>query len=256
MNYSIENLKKISQGISWAVQLNLGHAMCVPPTENQSPSLFHVASQAFFLSTTVSTSCKAMKFKASPWIARSLSLLPVGVALASSRLRNARFKQVAEIAHKNLGHVIFAVNVVATTALAMQLSPVVAGTTLGMLSVELLTRSHFLNPTIRKTIRVSNLVFSFCMVAVFGSTWQRITFISLIAVNILLTSRFYKSFCQKMKNYLFPIPQDLTSGKISTVKEIQSRVSGFLDSLRNDFGKNYYQFIDESFRYYTATTIE
>ena len=40
------------------------------------------------------------------------------------------------------------------------------------------------------------------------------------------------------------------------LKEIQGRVSGFQNDLRKTFGKNYVDFINETFRYYTSTTIE
>ena len=40
------------------------------------------------------------------------------------------------------------------------------------------------------------------------------------------------------------------------LKEIDYRIDEFLETLREVFGKHYYDFIEESFRYYTATTCD
>jgi hypothetical protein len=42
----------------------------------------------------------------------------------------------------------------------------------------------------------------------------------------------------------------------ATLQEVNGRISDFLMRMRKEFGKNYYDFIDESFRFYTSTTLE
>ncbi|MBN8554922.1 MAG: hypothetical protein J0L93_05705 [Deltaproteobacteria bacterium] len=51
-----------------------------------------------------------------------------------------------------------------------------------------------------------------------------------------------------------PMPQKRFSSEV--LSEIDERISSFLVDLRKVFGSRYSAFIDDSFRYYTETTLE
>ena len=61
-------------------------------------------------------------------------------------------------------------------------------------------------------------------------------------------------FRDRYGHNVLPLPQKRFC--TITLKEINQRIDYFLDELREMFGERYTPFIEESFRYYTETTID
>jgi len=221
MNDTINTLRDISKGISSATSVNIFHLMSVPPSDSQKPSLIHGIAQSFLLSNTASKSLRALDLPAHPWTARCLSLLPLGVMLVGSRSPDSRAGRAALMIHHNLGHVISAVNVIATVTLALQMSPALSGVTLGMLSIQILTRSKILPLSVNKTITVSNTIFSLTMVTLFGTIWQKIWVTSIYTAVYLPKTPIFKPLCQKIRDFIDPVPQNLSSDEVTSLEEIE-----------------------------------
>lgn len=61
-------------------------------------------------------------------------------------------------------------------------------------------------------------------------------------------------FRDRFGNNVTPLPQKRFENEV--LKEIEDRIDAFLENLREAFGMRYRSFIDDSFRYYTETTVD
>lgn len=55
---------------------------------------------------------------------------------------------------------------------------------------------------------------------------------------------------------VLPFPKKIEVNKSIRVKDIEGKIRGFLRELKGSFGDRYTTFIDDSFRFYTQTTVD
>lgn len=63
-----------------------------------------------------------------------------------------------------------------------------------------------------------------------------------------------REFQDRFGSNVTPLPQKKFN--YASMKEIEGRIQDFLEDLRRTFGRRYYETIEDSFRYYTVTTVE
>lgn len=73
--------------------------------------------------------------------------------------------------------------------------------------------------------------------------------------EIFETLRRYE-FRDRFGGKVIPLPRQAKKVDDSQLKDIETRIGGFLDQLHEDFGDRYAPTIQKSFRYYTSTTVE